>query len=83
VEAAVGGEGATAVIVHVSGRHPGDAEVRTIVVGLLTAFPGFADDDYTDHLWTLDDLKNERHVQNHPFFDYLGWHEEWYGRPQA
>lgn len=64
------------VMADISGRIPGDAEVRHIVAFLLRHFRGVACDDYTTHCWTLDEIEADLHVQGHRFFDYEGWHRE-------
>ncbi|WP_438037351.1 hypothetical protein [Sorangium sp. So ce204] len=71
-----GGEPAACVIADVSGRHPGDEQVAGFVAGLLSRFSGAAMDDYTPHLWSLDELRSGHRVRGHPFFDYNGWFTE-------
>lgn len=71
-----GGEPAIGVLADVSGRHPGDEQVAAFVAGLLSRFSGAAMDEYTEHLWSLDELRGGHRVQGHPFFDYKGWFEE-------
>lgn len=71
-----GGQPEVVVIADVSGRHPGDGEVRDFVSGLLHRFSGAVMDDYTDHLWTLAELHGGHLVSGHPFFDYQGWYEQ-------
>src|ERR1700689_4123236 len=44
----------------VSGRHPGDEQVRDFAYGLLSEFGGLAEDDWTDGWWTLDEIMSER-----------------------
>ncbi len=60
----------------VSGRHPGDWEVREFVTILLRRFKGGAQDDYTDNFWSLDEILAGELKEGHPFFDYAGWHQE-------
>jgi hypothetical protein len=74
--AAFGGEPAVALMADVSGRHPGDAEVREFVRAVLGRFSGAAKDDYTDHLWSLEEVEGGRLVEGHPFFDYAGWADD-------
>ena len=65
------------VQIDISGKIPGDREVRKTVLGLLSSVSGsLAQDDYTDHLWTLREIYERSVVEGHPFFDYLGWQEE-------
>ncbi|WP_437540127.1 hypothetical protein WME79_41175 [Sorangium sp. So ce726] len=71
-----GGEPAVGVIADVSGRHPGDEQVAAFVAGLLSRFSGAAMDDYTPHLWSLNELRGGHRVRGHPFFDYNGWFAE-------
>ncbi len=64
------------VHVDVSGRIPGDDEVRAICVALLALSPrSRAQDDYTSHLWTADEISRGVLAEGHPFFDYRGWYE--------
>ena len=58
----------------VSGRHPGDAEVRHLVEVLLGRFHGYAFDDYTahEHGWTLGEIRDGLCVSGLGFFDYRG-----------
>jgi hypothetical protein len=68
-----GDEPAVGVIAHVSGRHPGDAQVADFVAGLLTQFSGAAMDAYTTHLRSLAEVRGDHRVAGHQFFDYNGW----------
>ncbi len=68
------GEPAVSVIADVSGRHDGTEEVRSFVCGLLRAFSGVAEDEYTHHLWSREEVERGAIVEGHPFFDYLGWY---------
>ncbi len=61
------------VMADVSGRHPGDQQALDFVTNMLTHFNGFAMDDYTEHLWSLEELRTGIRVLGHPFFDYDGW----------
>ena len=65
-----------AVIADVSGRHPGDKQVRHFVTSLLKSFSGLALDEYTLHLWTWEQIESNVVIQSHPFFDYNGWYLE-------
>jgi hypothetical protein len=69
IRSALGAEPDVTVTVDVSGRHGGDAEVRSFISALLGTFPGVAMDDFTDHCWTLDELLSGRSVEDHPLFD--------------
>jgi hypothetical protein len=64
------------VSAHVSGRHPGDDEVHQFVRSLLTRFRGAAQDEYTGHMWSLEEIVSGHRVEGHRFFDYRGWYAE-------
>lgn len=76
----LGGKPTVTVIANVSGRHPGDMQVREFVSKLLTKFKGLASDDFTEGFWTLDDIlsgetkpyrwQDGKRVRT--FFDYRG-----------
>jgi hypothetical protein len=53
----------------VSGRVPGDAEVRTFVLALL-AKGGVAVDDYSSHCWTASEIAEGCKFNGLGFFDY-------------
>ena len=61
------------VIVQISGGVPADAEVRQFAECLLGTFRGIAHDEYSDHCWTLAEIRSCATIQGHPFFDYEGW----------
>ena len=65
-----------ALAIDVSGRHAGDDEVRALLESILLAFDGVADDGYTRHVWTIDEIRQRCLKDGHPFFDYKGWYEE-------
>lgn len=56
------------VVADVSGRHLGDKQVRDFIETLLTAFAGMVQDDYTLHLWSLEEVKNNSLIADHPLF---------------
>ncbi len=64
------------VSVDISGRHPGDKEVRTCITNLLSQFMGVVQDEYTRHFWPLTEIQKDMLVEGHPFFDYQGWYDE-------
>ncbi|MHB1083058.1 MAG: hypothetical protein ACYC67_26935 [Prosthecobacter sp.] len=64
------------VMADVSGRIPGDEEVRLFVELMLRHFQGVAWDDYTTHCWTLDEIKAGHLVSGHSFFGDEGWYRE-------
>lgn len=70
---ALGAMPAVTVIADVSGRAPGDVEVRDFAAFLLGEFRGVAWDDYTCHCWTLSEIQSGLAVSGHAFFDYNGW----------
>jgi hypothetical protein len=72
----LGCDPATSVAVDVSGRHSGDEEVRCFVNSILARFAGVAQDEYTDHIWTKEQIRMGHRVQGHTFFDYRGWYEQ-------
>lgn len=71
--AALGGEPQISIVADISGRHPGDEQVHAFVLTLLAQFKGIAQDDYTRHCWTTEDIRSGRKVEGHSFFDYRGW----------
>ena len=71
----MGGNAPTvSVIADISGRYNGDEEARSVACTLLDAFDGVVQDEYTDHCWTAEQIRNNDMVQDHPFFDYHGWY---------
>ena len=71
----LGAEPTLSIIADVSGRHPGDTEVYELVCSALSAFEGVAQDEYTDHCWSLEEIEQAQQREGHPFFDYRGWYE--------
>jgi len=65
------------IMADVSGRIPGDEEVREFLELVLTEFGGFVFDDYTGHPWTLEEIRHGHREQGHPFFDYRGWYDQY------
>ena len=70
------GSSPVAVTADVSGRHPGDEQALRFVISLLRRFGGVAQDDYTRHLWTQEELATGSTAEGHPFFDYGGWYDD-------
>ena len=62
--------------VDISGRHDGTTEVMELVTLLLSEFPIYFMDDYTNHFWTLEEITDNKKIEGHCFFDYIGWYEE-------
>jgi hypothetical protein len=68
---ALGGGPSTSVMANVSGRHYGDEQIRSFVTTLLGKYAGVAQDEYTKHCWTADEVQSGFQVQGHRFFDYV------------
>ena len=64
------------VVADVSGQVDGTAEVKSLIEALLGAFSGVAQDDYTEHCWTLEEIRRGDSFEGHPFFDTNGWYED-------
>jgi hypothetical protein len=60
------------VFADVSGRVPGDTEVKALAELLLGAFGGFAFDDFLayQHAWSLAEIREDHLVDGMHFFDY-------------
>ncbi|MGC4072344.1 MAG: hypothetical protein QM760_07485 [Nibricoccus sp.] len=71
-----------AVMADISGRIPGDEEVLSFCSQILGEFSGWAMDDYSDHLWSIDEIRSKSLHAGHPFFDYNGWHKGQKNRAQ-
>ena len=76
LETTLGSVPDVSVSADVAGRHQGGAEVRAFVEAMLVRFGGVAMDDYTSHAWTLAEIQAGARVEDHLFFDYLGWYKE-------
>ncbi|MFC0552705.1 hypothetical protein ACFFHJ_17605 [Planotetraspora thailandica] len=61
--------------VEVSGRVDGTAEVRHLTLALL-AQGGIAMDDYSDHLWTAEEVADDRAVDGLHFFGFRTHREQ-------
>lgn len=59
-----------AVVADISGRINGLEEANSFCEQLLSEFNGFAMDDYSDHLWTLDEIRSRHRHQGHMFFEF-------------
>lgn len=62
--------------IDISGRHHGEKELLNFLKVLLDRFDALVMDDYTEHLWTYEEICNGVKVRNHKFFDFIGWHNE-------
>ena len=76
--APLGGEPSASLIANVSGRHAGDEQVLRFIRSILERFDGLAQDEHTNHLWSLDEVVSGHQVRGHPFFDTVGWFETEY-----
>ena len=64
------------IAIDISGRHHGEEELLLVLNKLLKSFQGFAMDDFTEQLWTIDEIIKGEKKENHRFFDYIGWYDE-------
>lgn len=64
------------ITIDISGRHHGEEELLLVLNKLLKSFQGFAMDDFTEQLWTIDEIIKGEKKENHKFFDYIGWYDE-------
>ena len=55
------------------GKHPGHKELRMFLIDLLSEYSGVACDDLSPHVWTLEDLRNDKHVNGFSFADHESW----------
>ena len=62
--------------IDISGRHEGTPEIKALLSQLFSATRGYAMDDFTNHLWSYDEIENDVSVKGHGFFDNDGWYEE-------
>lgn len=60
--------------INISGRVYGRPELWQFLEALTARLDCFMMDDYTPHAWRFAEIKNNVLVQNHPFFDFEGWH---------
>jgi len=56
------------LVVHVSGRTPGEAEVRSVTTFLLKTHGGAAQDDHGEHVWTLPQVEADATISGRRFF---------------
>lgn len=52
------------------GKHPGHKEMRTFLIEMLGEFSGVAVDDLSPTVWTIEDLKADKHVNGFAFADH-------------
>ena len=55
------------------GKHPGHKELRAFLIDFLSDYSGVALDDMSPHVWTLEDLKADKHVNGFAFADHESW----------
>ena len=84
LRAALGGDPSVSLSADVSGRHPGDAEVREFVFLVLSEFDGVAEDEFTEGFWTKAEIVAGRRKPSNLssrqegliFFDYRGFENQ-------
>ncbi len=66
------------ISIDITGRSPGDNEVRFFAKTILSNFEGFVFDDYLSysHAWTLREIEANKKVNGLHFFDYKGQYEK-------
>lgn len=72
--ATVGHRPAWAVVIDISGRVDGTEELCRLVLNLIDAGGG-AIDDYSDHVWTGNDIRSGTRYDGLSFFDFRGSHD--------
>ena len=58
------------------GKHPGHKEMRKFLIELLEEYSGVAVDDLSPHVWTLEDLKADKHVNGFAFADHESFRKQ-------
>jgi len=76
LESALGKMPDVTVIAQVSGRVPGDVELRDLAECLLGTFRGVAKDEFSDHYWTIEEIRAKVSFGGLSFFDYARWHRD-------
>jgi hypothetical protein len=76
LESALGRMPDVTVIAQVSGRVPGDVELRELAECLLGTFRGLAKDEFSDHYWTIEEIRAKASFGGLSFFDYARWHRD-------
>ena len=69
----LGAEPALTVQFDAGARHPAHKPLRMFLVKLLGEYEGVALDDLSPHVWTLDELKADVHVNGYAFADHESW----------
>jgi hypothetical protein len=75
LEAVVGAKPTFQVSIDVSGTADGTKELRELCETLLFRFDGRAFDDYSEHPWTLGEIKSGAKVDGLGFFDFNAYHQ--------
>jgi hypothetical protein len=71
------GSDVTCMSADISGTIDGTKQATMFCIRMLEHFGGVAYDDYSDHLWTLEELGNGATYMGHHFFDHAaGWYGE-------
>ena len=77
VRSKLGTQPDVSIIAEVTGRTGGKREVWAFTRHILTRYEGVAQDDYTVHLWSHEEIEQGVKVEGHAFFDTIGW---WHAR---
>ena len=64
------------IMIDISGRHNGYDELVEFLEKLFKDTSGYVADDYTDYLWNIKEIIDNKKIDNHYFFDTKGWYEE-------
>ena len=67
-------------MVNISGNHEGTTEVLELATALLSKFPMYIQDDYTQHYWTLEEITDNVEIEGYKFFDYYGRYKDKFER---
>lgn len=54
-------------------RHPGHKELRAFLTELLSEYSGVALDDLSTHVWTVEELESDAHINGFAFADHESW----------
>ncbi|MBL8857485.1 MAG: hypothetical protein JNL28_03140 [Planctomycetes bacterium] len=73
VKETIGREPDITLQLDVGGKHPGHKELRAFLIEFLSDYSGVALDDMSPHVWTLEDLKADKHVNGFAFADHESW----------
>ena len=73
VLAVMGREPDITVQIDLGAKHPGHKEVREYLVKFLGDYSGVALDELSRHVWTVDELRADKHVNSFAFADHASW----------